>query len=181
MTRQDFILSVVSSIIASLVYKLGYKGTVYLRSKPFRKKRKRFMRNVIARSELWINDTLISPFLSPIKLPRPVAIAFAIVSLTSFIVVYQLARNTHQDRLIADRVQVRPVSETVASTPSQRVRVLTSVVAQPCPMISFIDESKKSPKRMRGSRRGTASIDCYRRSKKVIGGEEPLVAVAMTS
>jgi hypothetical protein len=47
MTRQDFIVSVLASISAAIGFEFARKGLIYLRSKKFRKARKRFVRNSI--------------------------------------------------------------------------------------------------------------------------------------
>jgi hypothetical protein len=47
-TRQEFILATLTSILGAIVYDLSRKGLVYLRSKKFRKARRRFVRTAPA-------------------------------------------------------------------------------------------------------------------------------------
>jgi hypothetical protein len=174
-TKQDFILSIVSSIIATILYKLGQKTVVYLRSKPFRKKRRRFIRNVIARSHLVINDSLISPFVNPIRSAFPAATAIAMLLLASFLSVH-LNRNTRQNRMVAERVQARPIPDTISSMPNQQVRVRTFVEMEPCSLNKSIDEPKKSQRALVPTRE-TTSIECI---KKSIESNSPLRILAIT-
>ena len=47
-TFRDIVIGVFSSMLATILYQLGSRGLVYVRSKKFRKARRRFIRNTTA-------------------------------------------------------------------------------------------------------------------------------------
>jgi len=123
-----------------------------------------------------INDSLISPFVNPIRSAFPAVTAIAMVLLASFLSVYHLNRNTRQDRMVAERVQARPIPDTISSMPNQRVRVRTSVEMEPCSVNKSINEPKRSQRALVPIRE-TTSIESF---KKSIEKNSPVRILALT-
>ncbi len=87
MTKGDFILSIVGSIVATILCKISHKSLVYLRSKPFRKRRKRFIRSATAavtRELAFVRPQFIRPRLFVFSM------AFASVSIIMPFMVWHL-------------------------------------------------------------------------------------------
>lgn len=82
MTRQDFILSIVSSIIATISLEFARKGLVYLRSKKFRKARRRFLRTAPAQISNVLAPVFPAVIRHPLTIPAVSALLMVAIPMT---------------------------------------------------------------------------------------------------
>jgi len=129
-TKLEFVLATLTSILGAIVYDLSRKGLVYLRSKNFRKARRRFIRNTTA-DVMVLQDIIIRN--------QQIAVALCLLIIVpAVLLLSSLHTKSYSRRQIEEQLAALNAPGNVRSLS------LEGIVVVPCPVDNFPDNPKNS-------------------------------------
>src|SRR5690242_13519864 len=103
MTKEAFLLSIATSLIAMVLGTLGSKSAAYLRSKRFRKTRRRFIRSATAWGQKAITE-------HPVLRPALTITFYLLIFISGLIPVQYNNHVPHRDRMTAETAHTGPIA-----------------------------------------------------------------------